>query len=144
MTLSELTTDECLRLLRTKALGRIGFTTAAGPRVFPVNYRLHADAIVFRTLPYGVIANNAHGAQVAFEVDDVDEELRSGWSVLAVGRCKRIEDPAAVRVVREDGDPSPWAEGTRTLYFQLEWDDLTGRQVGETVRPTSSTAHAAQ
>ncbi len=102
----------------------------AGIRIFPVNYRMFADGIVFRTLPYGVIANSAHGAEVAFEVVDVDDELRSGWSVLAVGRCERVEDPATVRTIRSEGDVEPWAAGRRNLYFQVNWIDLTGRQVG--------------
>jgi nitroimidazol reductase NimA-like FMN-containing flavoprotein (pyridoxamine 5'-phosphate oxidase superfamily) len=140
--MTELTLDECLRLLRTKRLGRIGLSTPAGLRILPVNYVLHQAAIVFRTLPYGVIANSAHGAQVAFEVDDVDEDLQSGWSVLASGPCRRIEDPAEVRLVREEDDPTPWAEGLRNLYFRLQWEDLTGRQVGETIRPTVRSARA--
>ena len=126
----ELTVDECLALVETRTVGRIGLMTEAGIRIFPVNYTVFADTIVFRTLPYGAIANSAHGAEVAFEVDDLDDELRSGWSVLAVGRCERIEDPATVRMVRSKDDPEPWAGGQRNLYFQVSWTDVTGRRVG--------------
>ena len=134
--LVELTAEECLALLARKQVGRIAMPTPAGLRIFPVNYALNGDDIVFRTVPYGVIANNAHGAEVSFEVDDVDEQLRSGWSVVASGRCERIENPAEIRVVRADADPLPWAEGVRTLYFRIRWTDLSGRQLGLAERPS--------
>ncbi len=125
----ELTVQECLGLLETSTVGRVGLMTEAGLRIFPVNYTVFADTIVFRTLPYGAIANSAHGAEVAFEVDDLDDDLRSGWSVLAVGPCERIEDPATVRLIRSEGGPEPWAAGQRNLYFQVRWTDVTGRRV---------------
>jgi|tagenome__1003787_1003787.scaffolds.fasta_scaffold20987501_4 nitroimidazol reductase NimA-like FMN-containing flavoprotein (pyridoxamine 5'-phosphate oxidase superfamily) len=129
--IDELTVDECLRLLETKRIGRIGLTTEVGPQIFPVNYVVSDDQrIIFRTLPYGVIANNAHDSDVAFEVDDLDDRTQSGWSVLAVGRCSRKADPSEVHVVRQREDPRPWAEGQRILYFTIDWSDLTGRQVG--------------
>jgi uncharacterized protein len=127
----ELTVQECLELLETTTVGRVGLMTEAGIRIFPVNYTVFGDAIVFRTLPYGAIANSAHGADVAFEVDDLDAELHSGWSVLAVGRCERVEDPATVRLIRSEHDVEPWAAGQRNLYLQVSWTDLTGRRVGE-------------
>ena len=132
----ELTVDECLALLARGTVGRIALRTERGLRIFPVNYALDGDDVVFRTAPYGVIANNAHGAEVAFEVDHLEEGLRAGWSVVAAGRCQRIEDPGEVRVVRTQDDPEPWAEGLRNLYFRLRWVDLTGRQIGMAERPS--------
>jgi nitroimidazol reductase NimA-like FMN-containing flavoprotein (pyridoxamine 5'-phosphate oxidase superfamily) len=131
----ELTAEECLSLLRTKVVGRIGLATDAGVRIFPVNYTVSEDRIVFRTLPYGAIATSAHGAHVAFEVDELDDELRIGWSVLAVGLCHRVDDPSAVGAIRSEGDVDAWAGGTRTLYFTVRWTELTGRQVGMQDRP---------
>lgn len=134
--LVELTTEECLSLLRTRTVGRIGVVTPSGPVIFPVNYSLSDDTVVFRTLPYGVIANNAHEADVAFEVDSLDETMQEGWSVLATGRSHRIEDPAEVRMIREELDPEPWVDGQRNLYFRIEWTDLSGRQLGTGSRPS--------
>ena len=136
--LVELTVEECLSLLRTKSVGRIGLVTPGGPMIFPVNYALSDETIVFRTLPYGVIANNAHLVDVAFEVDSLDEQMHEGWSVLAVGRSRRLEDADEVRMVRSDWDPEPWAEGQRNLYFRIEWSSLSGRQLGLAARPSLS------
>ena len=127
--LVELTAEECLTLLASKSVGRIGVVTPGGPVIFPVNYSLAKDAIVFRTLPYGVIANNAHEAAVAFEVDDLDDTMKEGWSVLATGTSHRIEDPDQVRSIREELDPEPWVDGQRNLYFCVEWTSLSGRRI---------------
>ena len=133
--LVELTVEECLTLLRRKDVGRIAMTTPAGLRILPVNYSVHEEQVVFRTLPYGEIANNVVDAEVAFEVDELDESLRNGWSVMAAGPCRRIEDPAQVQLVRATDDPEPWAEGQRNLYFRIDWTTLTGRQLGLPGRP---------
>ena len=133
--LVELTAEECLSLLGTSTVGRIGVVTPGGPMIFPVNYTVSEDNIVFRTLPYGVIANNAHDADVAFEVDSLDPAMQEGWSVLVTGRSRRIEDPDEVRVIRQELDPQPWADGERHLYFRIAWNDLTGRQLGSGSRP---------
>ena len=133
--LVELTVDECLSLLESRVVGRIGLMTPAGLRIFPVNYTVVDTRIVFRTVPYGQLANSAADADVAFEVDSLDHGVHGGWSVLAVGRCRRLEDPGEVRWVRETSDPVPWAQGRRNLYFMLDWHDLTGRQVNLEGRP---------
>lgn len=134
--LVELTTDECLSLLGGHEAGRIALNTPGGLRILPVNYAMFGDAIVFRTLPYGEIANNAHAAEVAFQIDDLDHDLKRGWSVLAVGVARRVDDPDEVRLIREEWDPTPWAAGQRNLYFKLDWSQLSGRQVGMDGRPS--------
>ncbi|HET6560831.1 MAG TPA: pyridoxamine 5'-phosphate oxidase family protein [Marmoricola sp.] len=134
--LVELTVDECLALLRRKPVGRVAMVTPAGLRILPVSYSVVDERIVFRTLPYGEIANNVADAEVAFEVDDLDEELRHGWSVMAAGPCHRIEDPDEVHLVHATADPQPWVDGQRNLYFRIDWTTLTGRQVGIAGRPS--------
>jgi hypothetical protein len=127
----ELPPKECRQLLTTKTVGRIAFQTDNGLRVLPVNYVVHEDRIVFRTAPYGIIARSIRAADVAFEVDELDEQLRAGWSVLAIGRCERVEDPAELSAIQQDDAPTPWAEGTRELYFAVRWKGLSGRRLGD-------------
>ena len=126
----DLRPEECLRLLTQQTVGRIAFQTDNGPRILPVNYVVHHNRIVFRTAPYGVIARRARGADVAFEVDELDNEMRTGWSVLAVGRCERIEDVSELTTIQQEGPPTPWATGTRDLYFAIRWRGLSGRRLG--------------
>ena len=41
--------------------------------------------VVFRTSPHGVLAQLAHPTEVAFEIDDIDQNRGAGWSVLVEG-----------------------------------------------------------
>lgn len=147
--LTDLSVEECLGLIRTHVVGRIALRTPEGLRIFPVNYSVVGDDIYIRTLPYGSIANNAHQAEVAFEVDRVDEQRHSGWSVLAAGTARRLEDPDEVKAVRGDQGPQPWADGQRNLYFKIECEQITGRRIeprtdeGSSVFPQSRLAPPA-
>jgi uncharacterized protein len=49
--LAYLKTRECLELLATRELGRVGFSIEDCPVILPVNYRIIANAVVFRTDP---------------------------------------------------------------------------------------------
>jgi len=88
------------------------------------------DRIVFRTAEHGVIARSIRAAEVAFQVDDLDDQLRTGWSVLAVGRCERVTDPDQLDAVAQAGPPAPWAAGERALHFAVTWKGLSGRRLG--------------
>ena len=143
--IDELTVEECLSLLETKRIGRIGPHDDVGTGIFPVNYVLSGDQrIVFRTLPYGVIGNHAHEADVAFEVDDLDDESYSGWSVLAVGRCSRIEDPSEVRLVRRAGGPDAVGRGPADplLHDQLDRPHRSSGRQRRPLRPGQPGAEA--
>ena len=43
--------DECRRLLAADDVGRLAIIDGGTPAVFPINYALDGDAIVFRTGP---------------------------------------------------------------------------------------------
>ena len=119
--------DECLRLLSSARVGRLGFTAPTGPQVLPVNYTLLDGAVVLRTDLYSTIADGTRGTVVAFEVDELDDRLQSGWSVLAVGEAHHVEDHAEmVDLFRRAGEP--WAPGSRTLVARIVPSRVTGRR----------------
>src|SRR4029453_19307331 len=76
--------DECLRLLAADEVGRLALVDGGAPVVFPVNYGLDGEAIVFRTAPGTKLAVGPRGP-VAFEVDAFDRTTRTGWSIVATG-----------------------------------------------------------
>src|SRR5690348_15001388 len=94
--------DECLRLLTTATLGRIGISSGALPVILPVNFRLVGDAIVFRTAPGTKLDAATRGAVVAFEVDDMDPIEHTGWSVMVTGVARPVTEPAALAAVRPE------------------------------------------
>jgi nitroimidazol reductase NimA-like FMN-containing flavoprotein (pyridoxamine 5'-phosphate oxidase superfamily) len=128
---AELTRDECVGLLRGGVVGRVAMATPVGPRIVPVNYAVHGDAVVFRTAPYSELGTYGWDTELAFEVDQLDYAKHQGWSVVVVGTAHVVEDADEVADIRRLWDPRPWASGTRTLYVKLTWRQLTGRRLGD-------------
>ena len=60
---------KCRELLAAGVVGRVGLCTPKGPQIFPVNYSMVSEAIVFRTTPYGVVASHDWRSPIAFEID---------------------------------------------------------------------------
>jgi uncharacterized protein len=129
-TLQELSTEECVDLLRAGLVGRAAICTPTGPHVVPVNYTVHGDAVVFRTTPYSVLGTYSWAGDIAFEIDHIDMERHEGWSVVATGRGEMVEDVEQVEEIRWANDPRPWAEGSRPLIVRLRWREISGRRIG--------------
>ncbi|MGW2745570.1 DUF1918 domain-containing protein [Streptomyces sp. NPDC001450] len=126
--LRDLSPDECRALLSTHGVGRVAVSTPDGPAVVPVNYEVIDDAIAYRTTPDSVPAA-AVGAEVAFEVDHVDEALSQGWSVLVVGPARVVTEPDVVRRLAEHAHAEPWAGGEREMWVSIRPRRLTGRRI---------------
>ncbi|HET7355235.1 MAG TPA: pyridoxamine 5'-phosphate oxidase family protein [Nocardioidaceae bacterium] len=136
---AEISGAQCLDLLQSGLVGRAGFCSASGPRIVPVNYALFEDSIVWRTTPYSELGRFGPGNALAFEVDHIDYEHQQGWSVVALGRCEVVDEPAVLRRIRSTWDPGPWVGGQRHLYLRLRWHSLTGRVVGRDCTPGTMT-----
>ena len=119
----EIDKGECLDLLRSEQVGRIGVVIYGRPEIFPVNYSLDAsDSVIFRTalgskLPAAV---NHH---VVFEVDYFDQDRRSGWSVVVHGVAQQTQ-------VIEAGEQVlvSWRDDTPYLV-RISLQSLTGRRI---------------
>lgn len=128
--LAVLSESECLERLTAGVVGRVALCGPEGPQVFPVNYTVHDGSVIFRTTAYSVLGALAWQTRLAFEIDHLDEESRSGWSIVAAGPGSRIDTgPERDEIVRH-WNPHPWAAGTRPMYVRLRWESLTGRRVG--------------
>jgi len=132
--LEELSRAECLRLLATASIGRISYTRQALPAVEPVNFGLQDGAIVIRTDAGGKLAAATRLAVVAFEADDLDPVLRSGWSVTVIGRCEEVTDAGDVAGLDRLGLES-WAPGTRNHFIRIVPGIVTGQRLS---RPSPS------
>ena len=134
-TIRALTRDECLEHLRVGTIGRIAVTDHALPAIVPVNYVLMGNVIVFRTDPGGMLARACDDAVVAFEVDQVQPDGMSGWSVLVVGVARQVHGSAELRAV-EAGLVTAVGD-RRDLFIEVSTTRLTGRAV-----PTARAASA--
>jgi nitroimidazol reductase NimA-like FMN-containing flavoprotein (pyridoxamine 5'-phosphate oxidase superfamily) len=121
--------DECLRLLAGEEVGRVAFVRHGVPEIFPVNYALGGEAVVFRTDP-GTKLDAERRGPAAFEIDQFDRVARSGWSVVALGRLEEVtaRESEAYQRVRAL-DIHPWAEGEKAHWLRLVPSTLSGRRV---------------
>ncbi|MER5601315.1 pyridoxamine 5'-phosphate oxidase family protein [Streptomyces sp. NPDC002265] len=127
--LRDLGPDECRALLSTHGVGRVALSAPDGrPAVVPVNYEVVGETIAFRTAPHSLPAA-AVGAEVAFEVDHVDDARSQGWSVLAVGPASVVTEPDAVRGLTERAHTTPWPGGKREMWVSIRPTSLTGRRI---------------
>jgi len=126
--LEPLTPTECWELLDAHGVGRVVFVDARGPVALPVNYVVDDGDLIFRTAEVSSVSASTYVDRVGFEVDRYDETRREGWSVLANGKVRAIDDPAELREVAALG-VVPWAEGQRTRYLRLTVRTITGRHL---------------
>jgi hypothetical protein len=129
--LETLAAGDCFDLLRQASIGRLVFVDEEGPVAVPVNYAMAGQEIVIRV--EGGTKRAAMGQpMLAFEVDDIDGEEQSGWSVIArgIGREVPIEDVPGLLQRLEGHPPRPWAEGIHNVWLAITPQRVTGRRLG--------------
>ena len=130
----DLSRDDCSRLLTAGVAGRVAIGTPDGPHIIPVNYAVDShdgqDWVLVRTTAYSLLGTYGQGAQVCFEVDQFDHELKRGWSVVVRGRASFVDDPDELNRMARSWQPRPWADGQRNLVVRIPWTEVTGRQLG--------------
>jgi nitroimidazol reductase NimA-like FMN-containing flavoprotein (pyridoxamine 5'-phosphate oxidase superfamily) len=129
LAIEEIPYDECLELLATQQVGRLAVTTPAGPGIFPVNYALGGDRVVFRT-DAGTKLDAASLQRVAFEIDEFDAAHGTGWSVVVEGVGTEITAAIDSRSVELQGlAVHPFAPGTRQHLVEIHPRSITGRRI---------------
>ena len=124
-----LAADECLRLLAADVIGRLAVVVGGSPSIFPVNYVLDEESIVFRT-DAGTKLDHGPRSQACFEIDSFDRDSRTGWSVVVAGRLEEVTrfQSATLQRVR-DLPIDPWAGGEKAHWMRLVSNWVTGRRL---------------
>jgi nitroimidazol reductase NimA-like FMN-containing flavoprotein (pyridoxamine 5'-phosphate oxidase superfamily) len=120
--------EECLRLLHTQYLGRVGVRIGQAPSILPVVFAMLDDDIVFRTDPGTKLSAAVMRTIVAFEVDDADPTTRTGWSVLVVGPVEEVTDAKTLARVDALG-LEPWVDHDRDYVLRIHSRTVTGRRI---------------
>jgi nitroimidazol reductase NimA-like FMN-containing flavoprotein (pyridoxamine 5'-phosphate oxidase superfamily) len=128
--IEELERERCLELLRDEVVGRLAVVVGGRPDIMPVNYLLDGEGVVIRTAE-GTKLTAASGSPVAFEVDAVDKDGRTGWSVVIHGIAHEIRtlgrDELTERLL--DLPVDPWAGGDKPFLIRIAPLSITGRLV---------------
>jgi nitroimidazol reductase NimA-like FMN-containing flavoprotein (pyridoxamine 5'-phosphate oxidase superfamily) len=126
--LCTLSPAECFDLLEPGGVGRVGFTSADGIMMLPVNFAVSGKTIIFRTAPDTLLAVYAN-ARVSFETDHLDEALHEGWSVLVHGHAHRVTDEREMTHLEHETQLEPWAAGARDVYIRIRPTQISGRRI---------------
>ncbi len=124
-----LSPDECFRLLRQTAVGRIGFVERGGPVILPVNFAVDGRAAVFKSGVGSKLSAAMMQEPVCLEVDDWDTLSHTGWSVLARGVADVVlEEDETDRLDRLP--VQPWTRpDVRWHWVRVMIEDMTGRRI---------------
>ncbi len=121
----QLCQQAALELLERQTVGRFAYVARAGvPDVVPVNYLWSHGCVLIRSGPGPKLQAAQRGDVVAFQVDELDADQRSGCSVVVTGRA------SVVLAAPGDDLPEPWAAGPRRHLIRVSPDRIEGRRLG--------------
>jgi nitroimidazol reductase NimA-like FMN-containing flavoprotein (pyridoxamine 5'-phosphate oxidase superfamily) len=128
--LEVLSAEECLARLGQAKVGRVGVCIGGTPEIFPVNFAILDGAIVFRTGEGTKLHAATRRNVLAFEVDDFDDEVQHGWSVLVTGPSDEITDPDDIHAARNLLSGT-WVPADRYHVLTIVPERMTGRRITE-------------
>jgi nitroimidazol reductase NimA-like FMN-containing flavoprotein (pyridoxamine 5'-phosphate oxidase superfamily) len=137
-TIEYLTEDEALKLAAEVPVGRVVYSRFAMPAIHLVNFKLDGKDVVFKTRKGAKFAAAVADTVVAFEVDRVDEDTRSGWTVTLTGRSKLVTSPAEQQRLAALG-VEPWLPD-REYFIRVQTQLIAGRRI----RPHELVGHDAE
>src|SRR5512142_2337477 len=128
--INELSREECLELLAANGVGRLAVSGRDAPVIRPVNYAFDepSQSVVFRTAPGSKFYTLLRQNTAAFEVDGLDHESRSGWSVILIGATEEVTNPADVRRLEGLG-VDPWVPGEKPHWMRIRAWAVSGRRI---------------
>lgn len=126
--------DSCWGYLAAREVGRLATTLDNQPEIFPINYCLDGESVVFRSAPGSKLEEITGNHLVAFEVDDWDNN--GGWSVIVKGTAELITDEA--ELARADKMPlRPWIPTAKKTFVRIIGEQISGRRFEFGPEPTA-------
>ena len=117
--------DTCWQMLSAEEFGRLAFHLADEVHLVPINYAVdERRRIVFRTAEGSKLLGLTMDADVAFEIDHVEED--EATSVVVRGRARQLEGHEA-----DETDQlrlRAWVDTVKFNTIAVEVDEITGRR----------------
>jgi hypothetical protein len=121
---------ECMELLASGGMGRLVFNSRYGLTALPVVYKIDGGSIVLGTwdpvfdedLRTGIAYADYH---VAVEADQIDQQAREGWIVLARGAAHHL-DTEAERTPFINAGLEPWVEDVSSHFIRVSPTSIFG------------------
>jgi nitroimidazol reductase NimA-like FMN-containing flavoprotein (pyridoxamine 5'-phosphate oxidase superfamily) len=126
--LVHLSFEECEAHLRQAEIGRLGVLIDGKPTVFPVCHVYDRHAIAFPTNEGTKMHAALSWPYVGFEVDGLDPDGSSGWSVMISGKAEPVDDADERRRLSEMRSV-PWRDSSQVGWMRVIPDEVTGRRI---------------
>jgi uncharacterized protein len=125
--IKHLTSTECWDAIRNAEVGRLGVIIDGRPEIFPVNYAVDGETVVFRTGEGTKLDGALSGNPVVFEVDGFDPESGRAWSAVLKGEAGMPESTQDI-VDTLELPIFPWQGGIKSRYVRIVPAEVTGRR----------------
>jgi uncharacterized protein len=121
--------QDCLRLLGSVPVGRLGFQADGELVVLPVNHVVDGPSVAFRTATGSKLSAAEGQSHVVFEADDYDAGRRVGWSVVVKGYAQAVYEDAEIDALDRLGLDS-WADqADRPFWIRIRPESVSGRLI---------------
>ena len=126
--LMSLSDETCADRLAHTTIGRLGVVAGGKPEVFPVCYVYADGSVFFPTNECTKMHSSLGWPWVAFEIDGLDADGSSAWSVMVSGRAEEVTDAAAIERIAAMQTVVFRSHGT-VRWIEIVPLKVTGRQI---------------
>jgi nitroimidazol reductase NimA-like FMN-containing flavoprotein (pyridoxamine 5'-phosphate oxidase superfamily) len=120
---TQLSAEQCWEMLRAHEFGRLAFRLVDDVHITPINYAVNHHTLLFRTAEGNKLLSVVMGSEVAFEIDEYDDD--SARSVVVRGTPRLLEEHQAHQA--ENVPLRPWVGTHKYNTVQIVPKDVTGR-----------------
>lgn len=120
---------DCLRLLDSVPVGRVGFLADGEVVILPVNHVMDGPDVIFRTAAGSKLSSVGSRFLVGFEADQYDALTHSGWSVVISGFIEVVESDDEIERFERLGLQSWGGAAARDPHWiRIRPTSITGRR----------------
>nr|UIK90481.1 pyridoxamine 5'-phosphate oxidase family protein [Arthrobacter polaris] len=108
-------------------MGRLAVIVDGRPDVFPVNYKVDGQSLIFRTGGGRKLDALRHDAWLAIEADAVSAEFGIAWSVVVKGHAEITTSESQLLNTASQG-MFPWQGVGKDHLVRVAAEEVTGRR----------------
>ena len=123
--MTEIEEDTCWGYLASQEVGRLATAKDGKPEIFPINYYVDGESVIFRSAEGSKMHHLATNNNVVFEVDGWTDN--GGWSVVLKGSASVVPSGEEHDVV-EALPLRPWVPTVKTNFVRVTPTEVTGRR----------------
>ena len=116
--------SECWQRLESVKVGRLVTTAGTRIEIFPVNFAVQRETLLFRTAEGTKLVSTVLNNQVAFEADDYDDA--GGWSVVVHGGAELLQTSADISEA-EEAHLLTFTPTHKLRYVRITPTEISGR-----------------